>query len=338
MTDKIPNLRIITVTEEHADDWTEIFLLGIKSCRWMRKYFARQNISEYDVKLSLLQDLKTKSEDEILLIAYDGEYPIGIIRFDSYYIPGASKIISHFPLIHPRYQKKGVGRALVKKGSILAMDKGNKDIWSECWALNKREISNYQQFYEKIGFESKSFRLEMSCNVYSFDEKKCETREDIEILISNEITDDFVELISKSYSDSSDILHTIEDLGNTKIANAFLNRTKKTFEALGFRVDCVIAKYRGNLSAGLLTATAKNKGMILEIGVLPNYRGKRIAWHLISKYIVKMKKQKIGEVVLGVDENNFPAVNLYRKLGFNQSWFGHLLLLVDKAKLGLNND
>ena len=75
--------------------------------------------------------------------------------------------------------------------------------------------------------------------------------------------------------------------------------------------------------------------MILEIGVLPEYRGKQIAWHMISQYISKMKKQRIDEVVLGVAESNIPAIKLYEKLGFQQRWFGHLMLLVDKTKLGL---
>ncbi len=338
LSEKKRNLQIFSASEEHADDWTEIFLKGMKSCRWMKKYLTRQNITEYDVKMSFLQDLKNKTADELLLIAYVDDFPAGIIRFDSYFIPGASKIISHFPLLHPRYQRKGIGKELVKQGILSAYKDGNNDIWSESWALNKKEINIYRSFYEKIGFESKSFRLEMSCSISSFNDKKNEVRNDIEIISSNKISTEMIDMISQSYGESKDVLHEIEKLGDPLITKSFLNRTKESFESLGFVVNCLIAKYQGNLCAGLLTATTKNKGMILEIGVLPEYRSKRIAWHMISQYLSKMKKQSISEVVLGVDESNTPAIKLYEKLGFRQIWFGHLMLLVDKTKLGLNND
>ncbi len=332
------DLQIFSASEEHADDWTMIFLKGMKSCKWMKRYLSRQNITEYDVKMSFLEDLKAKTSDEQLLIGYIDGFPAGIIRFDRYFISGTSKIISHFPLLHPRYQRKGIGRKLVKKGTMNAFENGIKEIWSESWALNKKEINIYQAFFEKMGFESKSYRLEMSCSTASFFEEKSEFNKDIEIISSNEISNDIVNLISQAYGNSKDLLHEIENLGDPLIAKSFLNRTKEIFESLGFEVNCLIAKYRDNLCAGLLTATTNNKGMILEIGVLPEYRGKRIAWQMISQYISRMKIRRISEVVLGVDEGNIPAIKLYKKLGFQRTCFGHLMLLVDKTKLGLNND
>ena len=336
MADSISHLEIKVVKEEHIDDWADTFLAGIRSCRWMRKYFSRQNLSEYDVKLSLLEDLKLQTQDELFLIAYVDNFPAGIIRFDSYYTPGASKIISHFPLIQPKYQRKGIGKELVKKGIQIISERGIKDFWAECWALNRKEIAVYQEFYEKIGFKSQSNRLELCCNTFSFNEKNLEVRDDIEVNISNELTSEFVSVISKAYGNSRDILHSIENLSNESIAKTFLERTKETFEKLGFKVQCILAKHKGKVCASLLIATSKNRGMILEIGVLPEFRGKRIAWHIISQYIVKMKKQKIGEVVLGVDAENLPATSLYERLGFKRTWFGHLMVLVDEIKLGLN--
>ena len=107
------DLQIFSASEEHADDWTVIFLKGMKSCRWMKRYLNRQNITKYDVKMSFLEDLKTKTSDEQLLIGYVDDFPAGIIRFDSYFIAGTSKIISHFPLLHPRYQRKGIGNCII---------------------------------------------------------------------------------------------------------------------------------------------------------------------------------------------------------------------------------
>ena len=84
-----------------------------------------------------------------------------------------------------------------------------------------------------------------------------------------------------------------------------------------------------------MTATSRKKGMILEIGVIPKYRKLKIAQNLITNYIIQMKNQGIKEIVLGVDHENVPAINLYEKLGFKKTWFGVLMLLEDKEKLGL---
>ena len=322
-------------TKAQAADWAKIFLKGMRNCQWMSRYFKEQNISELDVSISIAQDIDKKSDAELFLIAYISDKPIGIIRFDEYWVPGATKILSHFPLVIPKFQRKGIGRLLVKEGFRQALTKGFTDCWTECWSMDKREISLYQKFYEKIGFRKKSDRLEMNCTLEHINIENEVVLKGLKTESSQEVTPELIKAISASYGSSLDKLHSIEHLDNPEITKHFLEKTKKTVEDIGFSIQCIVAKYEKELCAGLLTATLKNKGMILEIGVIPKYRKLKIAQSLITNYIIQMKNQNIKEIILGVDHENLPAINLYEKLGFKKTWFGVLMLLEDKEKLGL---
>jgi ribosomal protein S18 acetylase RimI-like enzyme len=326
---------IKNATADDAENWAKIFIKGMNSFRWMARYIKEQNISELDVEISINQDINRKSDAELFLIAYLSEKPIGIIRIDEYWVPRAVKILSHFPLVLPKYQRKGVGKLLVKEGIKQANAKGFTDCWIECWSMDKREINLYQTFYEKIGFQRKSDRLEMKCSLEQINIEKEIVLKDLRSHSSQEVTSDFVKAISTSYGNSLDKLHTIEHLDNPKITEHFLEKTKETVENVGFSVQCIIAKYERKLCAGLMTATMKNRGMILEIGVMPKFRKLKVAQSMITDYMLQMKNQGIKEIVLGVDRENLPAIKLYEKLGFKITWFGVLMLLEDKEKLGL---
>jgi len=320
-------------TQVHANDWASIFIKGMKNCRWMTRYLKEQNISELDVSISISQDISRKADAELFLIAYIGDKPIGIIRFDEYWVPGAVKIISHFPLVLPKFQRKGIGKLLVREGILQAYANGFSDCWTECWSKDKREISIYQTFYEKIGFQKKSDRLEMMCSLEEIKIENEITLKGLKLNTKHEVTSSLVNAISNSYGDSLDKLHEIERLDNPKITEYFLKKTKETVENIGFSVQCIVAKYNQKLCAGLMTATSKNRGMILEIGVISKYRQLKIAQKMITDYITQMKNQGIKEITLGVDKENIPAIKLYEKLGFKETWFGVLMLLEDKEKL-----
>lgn len=326
---------IKNATTTQAADWARIFIRGMNNCRWMTRYIKEQNISELDVSISITQDINKKSDAELFLIAYISDKPIGIIRFDEYWVPRAVKILSHFPLILPKFQRKGIGRLLVKEGIQRAYAKGFLDCWTECWSMDKREIRLYQAFYEKIGFLKKSDRLEMNCSLEHFNVENEIVLKGLRTDSSQEVSPELVKAISTSYGSSLDKLHTIEHLDNPEITKYFLEKTKETVENIGFSVQCIVAKYEKKLCAALMTATSKNRGMILEIGVIPKYRKLRIAQSLITDYMIHVKKQGVKEITLGVDSENLPAINLYEKLGFEKTWFGVLMILEDKEKLGL---
>jgi ribosomal protein S18 acetylase RimI-like enzyme len=322
-------------TPDDAEDWARIFIKGMNNCRWMTRYIKEQNISELDVEISITQDMNKRAEAEIFLMAFFLEKPIGIIRFDEYWVPGAVKILSHFPLVLPKFQRKGIGKLLVKEGILQAKAKGFSDCWTECWSMDKREINLYQTFYEKIGFQRKSDRLEMRCSLEQTNIEKDIPLKGLKTRSKHDVTSNLVKAISSSYGDSLDKLHTLENLNDPKNTKHFLDKTKETVEKVGFRVQCIIAKYERKLCAGLMTATSRNRGMILEIGVMPEFRKLKIAQSMIIDYMIQMKNQGVKEIVLGVDKENIPAIKLYEKLGFEKTWFGVIMFLEEREKLGL---
>ncbi|NHJ03679.1 MAG: GNAT family N-acetyltransferase [Candidatus Heimdallarchaeota archaeon] len=328
-------IRILPALEEHASDWTEIFLDGLKRYRWMMRYLKQQNISKYDVRQSFIQDIHNQTQEEQLLIAFYNNRPVGIIRFDKYFIPSATKILSHFPLVKQRFQRRGIGTALVKQGILNAYNSGYENIWAECWSLHQREISVYENFYSKIGFECKSKRYEMNCKISDLKINQTIDIPNFEIISNENITEEFTQAISSSYKESSDILHSFENLGDFETAKKFLIQTKKSFDSIGFIVDCKLLKFQNEICGALMTATSNIRGMILEIGILPDFRGKKFAKKAIIDYILQMKNKQAYEIILGVDSTNTPAISLYEKIGFIKTWMGSMLFLENKGKLNL---
>jgi ribosomal protein S18 acetylase RimI-like enzyme len=323
------------INTESTSDWTRVFLKGMSSFRWMSRYIKSQDISELDVKISIDQDLSNRTKNEQFKIAYYENMPIGIIRAAEYWGSNSFIIPSHFPLVIPRFQRKGVGKILVRKIIEEAFNKDYKEIWAETWSKDKRELSTYQSFFEKIGFRIKSNRSEMSCSLEKYDFKNNQKISSLETIIDEKITDSIVKAISKSYSKSKDKLHRIEQLGKFNECKIFLNKIKTIFEQLGYKIECYTAEISNELCAGLITATSRNKGMVLEIGVLPKFRKQGIGKELVLDYMKHLKEDGINEVTLAVDKDNIPAIKLYQKLGFKHNWHGMIFLLENEQKLNV---
>ncbi|MBN1327972.1 MAG: GNAT family N-acetyltransferase [Candidatus Heimdallarchaeota archaeon] len=326
---------MLEAKEGHVEDWTYVFLKGLSSYRWMSRFIKDQNISDVDIEISFIEDVKHKNPNDLLLIAYYNKIPVGIIRLEEYWIPKTMKILSHFPLVVPRYQRSGIGSLLVKEGIERSQKMGFTDIWSECWSKDKREISVYQTFFEKTGFKNESNRLEMNCNLDKFKSKNYPEKQELTKIVTTDLSDEFVETMSKSYAVSKDKLHIIENLGDPIVCRGFLLKIQNIFKMIGLDVKFILSKFKDQNCAAMMIALSKYKGMVLEIGVLPEFRKLKIGQTLIVDFLTELKDKKCKEVILGVDEENTPAVNLYTKLGFQQTWFGSMFLLHNYEKLGL---
>jgi ribosomal-protein-alanine N-acetyltransferase len=60
-----------------------------------------------------------------------------------------------------------------------------------------------------------------------------------------------------------------------------------------------------------------NKGHLVSIAVLKEYRRRKIASTLLSNSMAKVRKYKIDEFVLEVRVTNYSAINLYKKFNFS---------------------
>lgn len=62
-----------------------------------------------------------------------------------------------------------------------------------------------------------------------------------------------------------------------------------------------------------------NEGHITNIAVSQNYKGKGIGYKLVLLMIEQGKKQGIDNFTLEVRQSNKPAIELYKKIGFNKA-------------------
>jgi len=334
LTKEQTDITIYSATEEHAYLWADIFLESLPKCKWMSGYLKSRNIARFDVAISFLEDITDrKKSGEQFFIANFRDEPVGIIRTYDYWTPGALKILSHFPLVMPKYQRKGIGKALVKYSIDWAYKNKYKEVWVESWSKDKSEIEFYGSFFEKLGFVNKSDRLEMNCQLAKIKLDDALLEEEFTLEKVQGISDEIIEVISKAYAISKDRLHKIEKLGDPKTTKKFLQRVQTSFTEAAYSVESSVLRKNDKLCAGMVSGVHGKKGMIMEVGVNPDFRGQKIGQRFISNYLQQMKSEGIEEVVLGVDEDNTPAVKLYQKLGFKKSWLGSILRFENKNKL-----
>jgi len=337
LTKKQTDITIYPASEEQAYQWADIFLESLRKCKWMSNYLKLRNITRFDVALSLLEDItnkkKNKKKGEQFFIANFHDEPAGIIRIYDYWTPGAIKILSHFPLVKPKFQRKGIGRALVKHCIEWAYKNNYKEIWVESWSKDQKEIDTYESFFEILGFVSKSDRLEMNCQLAKKNFNSSSLENDLIFEEVQGISEEIIEVISTAYAVSNDKLHIIENLGNPEMTRRFLMKVEDSFIEAGFTVESSIIRKNGKLCAGMVSGIRGKRGMIMEVGVNPEFRGQKIGQRFIGNYLKQMKSQGVEEVVLGVDKDNTPAVKLYQKLGFKKTWLGSIMLFENKDKL-----
>jgi ribosomal-protein-alanine N-acetyltransferase len=68
----------------------------------------------------------------------------------------------------------------------------------------------------------------------------------------------------------------------------------------------------------VLARLAAGEGEILTIAVARAHRRQGLGWRLMSSVLGELHGQRAEALFLEVDERNFPAIALYRRLGFRE--------------------
>lgn len=75
----------------------------------------------------------------------------------------------------------------------------------------------------------------------------------------------------------------------------------------------------GNRLRGfILSRCAADEAEILSVAVAPNYRGKGLGRDLLNLHLRRLAGMGVRAIFLEVDENNSPAIRLYRRAGFHE--------------------
>jgi len=93
-------------------------------------------------------------------------------------------------------------------------------------------------------------------------------------------------------------------------------------EENGVCVSYIMCRIESGLPDFGLLGIAR-KGHIISIAVLPERQRKGIATALVKEAMARMKGYRAKECYLEVRVSNTPAVNLYKKLGFETSRVVH---------------
>jgi len=89
-------------------------------------------------------------------------------------------------------------------------------------------------------------------------------------------------------------------------------------EVYGELVGYIMCRIETGLPGfGLLGIT--KRGHVISIAVLPEYQRKGIGQALLEEVMLSMRTYKAKECYLEVRTSNIPAINLYKKLGFDTS-------------------
>lgn len=59
-----------------------------------------------------------------------------------------------------------------------------------------------------------------------------------------------------------------------------------------------------------------DQGEVINVAVAPTYKGQKVAYQLFQAALKELAAKGLTSLFLEVRENNQPALNLYRKLGF----------------------
>jgi ribosomal-protein-alanine N-acetyltransferase len=83
--------------------------------------------------------------------------------------------------------------------------------------------------------------------------------------------------------------------------------------------QCFLIEEEGVPAGFQLISCAADEGEVLKIGVLKEYRGRRLAGHLLEAAYEYWKARKVTSVFLEVRESNHSARKLYASKGFTEA-------------------
>ena len=79
----------------------------------------------------------------------------------------------------------------------------------------------------------------------------------------------------------------------------------------------IVAEKEKNVIGYILFNQILDEAEIYKIVVLKELRKKQIAFKIIEFLLNELKKSDVKKIFLEVRKNNIPAINLYKKCGFN---------------------
>ena len=168
------------------------------------------------------------------------------------------------------------------------------------------DFENFNSILLKLGFNLSNKSLFKSMNLKKFNEEIIKHREETSLTNFIENKDELkrCNLQNDIFDDESRIPLTVDDIYLDELQEYYL----KDYS--------FFLKYH-NKSIGYGQIIIFNDAyLIVNLGIIPKYRGMGFGEYLLSSILLKAKNDGINEVFIRVSENNDSAIKLYDKLGF----------------------
>nr|MDO8078139.1 GNAT family N-acetyltransferase [Candidatus Freyarchaeota archaeon] len=146
-------------------------------------------------------------------------------------------------------------------------------------------------------------------------------RETIYYYMNRDLRDLPLELIDRSITVRNlreDELEEFVDLVNTCLTHCpdpFVSMTLDFAKKWPLE-QTLVAEIDGRLVGFLMFESRGKMGLPVQLGVLPEYRRRRVGTTLLLSLLEKFREQGIEEIRMKVFKNNAPALSLYKKLKF----------------------
>jgi mycothiol synthase len=205
-------------------------------------------------------------------------------------------------IVHPSYRNMGLGKRLYD----IILDKSKTHEVKRVTAYAKEHMEHAVRFLENRGFKIHKYMWKMDYYLENSVSKEIPSDEYSFKQLLVEDINKYVDIMNAGFKKEGDVMYN-ENSFQTLLSNPdeyvfFIEQQGKVVgtAAIGFQKDI-------------------DRGYIHNVTVYKDYRNKGIGEFAINHCINKVKEAGLHKAALNVDGDNKNALDLYKKIGFEES-------------------
>jgi GNAT superfamily N-acetyltransferase len=321
------NYRIVVEPANDWDTYSQAWSTAMKHLYW----YQENPIFDFN-KDEEIDEMRSDFENpgNLFLIAHvqDQDEIVGVLGFR--YRNVMARLRRWEPAVLPLFQETGVAEALLEKAFEYLTSMGIKQVGGliKHPVESPEQANEYLSLYKKTGFEcGRPDSLDM---VMSLNELKNMSQPPHGVQVEtgeNYTFEDLASITVKSFTSTPEEkeIHGFDKTVTEHIqATALLQRMAEGFYGYSsdeFRKIAVVdGAPAGFLGAFVLESKYKPlTGVLGPMAVLPDYRRRGIAFHLVNEVLHALKEYGCEYAAVGTPVANTSAIILYEKAGFNLS-------------------
>lgn len=304
--------------------WNEVVLhefANLTSAAWQSAGFRDFSPAQIETWLS---ELKFEISPVIVRAESSSQELIGwllLFTHDSTTMEINPWALGGHPIVHPNMPSEEIAPLLLRQAIDFAKKEGFSRV-DLSFAHDRAGNEQFKVLYESYGLKLTDATVVLRCALSKLESSKNAIPEHFEIKPLSAINQ---EELFKSW-------HEIFETGKVRF---FLNRTESERVALFDRTfdlteplieDASLVIIRGDQEEAIVGFSlvrpthGDGNGHLWEFGIRQNYRRKGLGEALLLRIMEKLVQQGFESMSVGVDPENRPAYELYRKHGFKEEF------------------